>query len=496
MTGQPGLSNTFRVMDSISLKELASRISGALAALDSTYWVVAEVAQANLNRSSGHCYLDLVDKLDDDLLAQMRATIWKWAYQKISAKFSLATGSEIEAGMKVLLLVEVKFHEVYGLSLNIKDIDPAYTLGEMARKRKETIERLEKEGIFNKNKQLGLALLPSRIAVVTSETAAGFGDFLNTLKAGGYGFRVTLFSAFMQGDRTEESVVSALRAIAGKAGDFDAVAIIRGGGSQVDLSYFDSYAIAREIALFPIPVFAGIGHERDESVADMVAHTRLITPTAVAEFLVGRFQEFEATVDDYSRRMVQRTKDLIFNEQNNLRHMTDRLVSTSRSIMQSAQHALEISASNLGSASRNMVVRELGAMKLRGQELMAGASKLVERKKHRLQMQAGGFQNIARTSLKSEIVRITQLGAVIPKGVLRLIKAQRERLGSLGSSVRLMDPLNVLMRGYSITTKQGKAVTDAEALDKGDILTTRLAHGEVSSVVTNLVEDMRKERDG
>ena len=483
-------------MDSISLHELASRIRGAIETLETEFWVVAEVAQANLNRRSGHCYLDLVDKREDELLAQMRATIWKWAFQKISAKFSLATGSDIAAGMKVLLLVEVRFHEVYGLSLNIKDIDPTYTLGEMARKRRETIERLEKEGIFNKNKQVQLALLPSRIAVVTSETAAGFGDFLNTLKAGGYGFRVTLYPAFMQGDRTEESVVSALRAIAKKAGDYDAVAIIRGGGSQVDLSSFDSYVIAREIALFPIPVFAGIGHERDESVADMVAHTRHITPTAVAEFLVGRFQEFEATVDDCSRRLVQRAKDLLFNEQYNLRHMTDQLVSRSRSIMQSAQHALEISASNLDSASRNMVIRELGDMKLRGQKLLAGAGKLVERKKHRLQMQAGVFQNLARTSLKSEIVRITQLGAVMPKGVLRLIKGQRERLGSFGSSVRLMNPLNVLMRGYSITTKQGRAVTDAAALDEGDILTTRLARGEVTSEVTNLVEDMRKESDG
>ncbi len=476
-------------MDSISLHELTSHISGALSALDANYWVVAEVASARVHKSSGHCYLELVEKKDDKLLAQMRANIWKWVYRKIEAKFSLATGSELTTGMKVLLLVEVSFHETYGLSLNIKDIDPAYTLGDMARKRKETIERLEKEGIFDKNKKFDMPLLPSRLAVVTSETAAGYGDFLKTLKAGGYGFSITLYPAFMQGDRTEESVISALRQVARKAGDFDALALIRGGGSQVDLSYFDSYAIAREIAFFPIPVLAGIGHERDESVAAMVAHTRLITPTAVAEFLVGRFEVFEATVDDITRRLVQRANELLFSEQNNLRHMTEQLVSRSRSIMQSAHHALEMSASNLVSAARNIVIRELGAMKHRGQKLIAGAGRLVERKKHRLQMQAGEFQNLARTSLRSEIVRVTQLGAVMPKGVLRLIKGQMERLESLGSSVRLMDPLNVLKRGYSITTKEGRAVTGSDTLVKGDILYTRFARGDATSVVEKTGEE-------
>ncbi len=492
MTGQPGLGNTFRVMDSISLKELASRISVALAALDSEYWVVAEVAQANVNQRSGHCYLELVEKKDDKLLAKISANIWKWVYKKIEAKFSLATGSEIGAGMKVLLLVEVKFHEIYGLSLNVKDVDPSYTLGDMARKRQETIERLEKEGIFNKNKETSLTLLPSRIAVISSETAAGYGDFLNTLKAGRFGFKITLYPAFMQGAKTEESVISALRAIREKAGQFDAVALIRGGGSQVDLSYFDSYALARQVALFPLPVLAGIGHERDESVAGLVAHTRLITPTAVAEFLIGRFEDFEARVDDCSRRLAHRAKDLLLNEQNNLRHMTDQLVSRSRAIVQGARHTLQMSGSGLLIASHKMIAVARGTLDLGKQKLIACAGKLIERKTHILQMQAGGFQNLARTSLKSEIVRFAQLGAVVPKGVLRLIKGQRERLDTLGSSIRLMDPVNVLMRGYSITTNEGKAVTDAAALDKGDILTTRLARGEVSSVV----EDTRKETDG
>ncbi len=480
MTGQPGLGNTFRVMDSISLKELASRISGALAALDSEYWVVAEVAQANLNQRSGHCYLDLVDKLDDELLAQMRATIWKWSFQKISAKFSLATGSEIGAGMKVLLLVEVRFHEIYGLSLNVKDVDPSYTLGDMARKRQETIERLEKEGVFNKNKETFLTTLPSRIAVVSSETAAGYGDFLNTLKAGRFGFKITLYPAFMQGERTEESVISALRAIREKAGEYDAVALIRGGGSQVDLSYFDSYALAREVALCPLPVLAGIGHERDESVAGLVAHTRLITPTAVAEFLVGRFAESEAVVDDLSARLVTRARALLREEGHRLRHL----------------------ARDIASGSRSLLADAIAALSVNGGKLVSGARAFLSSRRHRLSMKAGEFKYQASGMLRDEASRIDRARLKLPKDTLRFIRAYDQRLATAQARLRLMDPVNVLMRGYSITMiqgkegKQGRVVTDAAALDKGDILTTRLARGEVTSEVINSVEDTRKETDG
>ncbi len=457
-------------MDSISLQELASRIRGAIETLETEFWVVAEVAQANLNRRSGHCYLDLVDKREDELLAQMRATIWKWAFQKISAKFSLATGSDIVAGMKVLLLVEVRFHEIYGLSLNIKDIDPAYTLGDMARKRRETMERLEKEGIFNKNKQVQLALLPYSIAVVTSETAAGYGDFLNTLKAGGYGFSITLYPAFMQGDRTEESVISALRAIAKKTGDYDAVAVIRGGGSQVDLSYFDSYALAREIALFPIPVLAGIGHERDESVAGMVAHTRLITPTAVAEFLVGRLEEFSALVGLLAGRLVARTRALLTEEGHRLRHLALALVSECRALLLEADNLLSVHGRGLASSARSFLTAC----------------------RHRLAMGAGEFKHMAHAAIKGESSRVEAIQVKLPKDTVRFIKAAMEKLDSARAKLRLMDPLNVLRRGYSITTKGGRAVTDSDTLEQGDVLFTRFAKGEATSVV----ERTGKERNG
>jgi exodeoxyribonuclease VII large subunit len=489
LTDTVRLGDTFAVMEAIRLKDLAQNVREAIESLAPEYWVVAELSQVNVNRRSGHCYLDLVDKSDDELLAQMRATIWKWSYGKIAAKFDLATGSELASGMKVLLLVEVRFHEVYGLSLNVKDIDPSFTLGDMERKRRETIARLEKEGILDKNSKNILPLLPTRLAVVSSETAAGFGDFLNTLKDGGYGFKITFYDASMQGEQTEGSVIAALKAIKGKMHEFDAVVIIRGGGSQVDLSYFDSYAISKEVAMFPIPVLAGIGHERDESVVDLVAHTRLITPTAVAEFLVGRLAEFEARVDESTRRLVQRARELMADARHKLRYMTGNLVSESRSIVSSALHVLHIAASGLSSASRELVAQARGEININRQQLLSGAGKLITRRKHALQMQAGGFQHLAISSIRTGASRLRELKTLIPKVFLTLIKGRISHIEALGSSIRLIDPVNVLRRGYSITLKDGMAVTDSAVLLNGDKIITRLAKGSVQSVV----EDKGKE---
>ncbi|MCK4910764.1 MAG: exodeoxyribonuclease VII large subunit, partial [Thermodesulfovibrionales bacterium] len=380
-------------MEALALNELAARIKQALEALEVEYWVTAEVAQVNVNSRSGHCYLDLVEKDGDATLAQMRATIWKYQYKRVEARFKRATGSDLAAGMKVLLLVEVRFHEVFGLSLNVQDIDPSYTLGEMARKRRETIARLEKEGIIDRNKEMEMPTLPTRLAVVSSETAAGFGDFINTLKSGGYGFAVTLYPAFMQGDNAEPSIIKALTAIRGRSSEFDTVVLIRGGGSQVDLSCFDSYALAREIALFPLPVLAGIGHERDETVADMVAHLRLITPTAVAEHLVGLMEEFASAVHDLSRRLQLRAGALVQDARHQLRFLASSLLSGARGLLKDAGHSLALKARGLSSSSNALIERKLTALALA----------------------AGGFRHMAAGAVRAQRVRLDDIGHGLPR---------------------------------------------------------------------------------
>ena len=250
-------------------------------------WISAEISELKVNRT-GHCYLNLVEKgaTDGAPRAEARAVIWKSAYLPMASMFEAATGTTLRAGLRVLVRVVVSYHEVYGFSLQIIDLDPRYTLGEVERRRRETIARLQQDGVWDMNRELTLSRPTLRIAILSSDTAAGYQDFMNELCRNTYRFETTLFRSLMQGDAAEESVINALNEIAARESDFDVVAIIRGGGSTSDLALFDSYLIASYVAQFPLPIFSGIGHDKDISVVDMVAHTSLKTPTAVATKLV------------------------------------------------------------------------------------------------------------------------------------------------------------------------------------------------------------------
>ncbi|MBQ2239434.1 MAG: exodeoxyribonuclease VII large subunit [Alistipes sp.] len=250
-------------------------------------WISAEISELKVNRS-GHCYLNLVEKgsTDGAPRAEARAVIWKSAWAPLASMFEAATGTTLRAGLRILVRVVVSYHEVYGFSLQIIDLDPRYTLGEVERRRRETIARLQQDGVWDMNRELTLPRPTLRIAIVSSDTAAGYQDFMNELCRNTYRFETTLFRSLMQGDAAEESIVAALSAIAAREDEFDVVAIIRGGGSTSDLALFDSYLIASYVAQFPLPIFSGIGHDKDVSVVDMVAHTSLKTPTAVATKLV------------------------------------------------------------------------------------------------------------------------------------------------------------------------------------------------------------------
>lgn len=279
-------------------------------------WVAAEISELKVNYS-GHCYIELVEKADEPAAtsprggrasssvprAQARAVIWRSQYPMLSAYFEAETGSKLAAGMKILAKVLVSYHELYGLTLQIVDLDASYTLGEVQRQRQMTIKRLQADGVWDMNRETAMPMLVQRIAVVSSASAAGYRDFMNELRSGGYAFRTELFDAVVQGAAAEESVTAALSAIAERAEEFDAVAMIRGGGSATDLSCFDSYLICSYVAQFPLPVITGIGHDKDTSVADMVAHKALKTPTAVAAWLTDRMARIEAWLDESARRL-------------------------------------------------------------------------------------------------------------------------------------------------------------------------------------------------
>ena len=279
-------------------------------------WISAEISELKVNRS-GHCYLNLVEKgaTDGAPRAEARAVIWKSAYLPMASMFEAATGATLRAGLRVLVRVVVTYNEIYGFSLQIIDIDPRYTLGEIERRRREPIARLQQDGVWDMNRELELPRPTLRIAIVSSDTAAGYQDFMNEIGRSTYRFQTTLFRSLMQGDAAEESIVAALREIAQREEDFDVVAIIRGGGSTSDLALFDSYLIASYVAQFPLPIFSGIGHDKDVSVVDMVAHTSLKTPTAVATKLV-EMADYEMTlVENFATEIAHNVEDMLHGEE-------------------------------------------------------------------------------------------------------------------------------------------------------------------------------------
>lgn len=408
-------------MDALSLYELNNLVRSRLEhAFPEEYWVQAELSDVRSN-ATGHCYLELIEKdaRGNNLIARARAMIWNQVYRLLKPYFEQETGQAFVSGLKVLVKVTVGFHELYGYSLTILDIDPSYTLGDMARRRREILAKLEEEGVLTLNKELEMPLLPQCIAVISSATAAGYGDFCNQLAGNPYGyvFYPRLFPAMMQGERVEESIIGALNRIYSHAEAWDVVVIIRGGGATSDLSNFDSYLLAANCAQFPLPIITGIGHERDDTVIDAVAHTRVKTPTAAAEYLIARVHESAAVVENSGGRICQAVRWVLEYEKQQLDTYCHRMQMT----------------------------------------LVTG----LQREHYRLEQWVQHFPLVVRTALEREQHRL---------------QLWEQRVDSLS-------PDKLLARGYSITLKDGHAVTDATTLSSGDRLVTRMAKGEVRSIV-------------
>jgi len=461
-------------MNYITLGELTNLIKTTVqSALSNDYWIIAEIATVNYHHNSGHCYIDLVEKQEDTVIAQMRATIWSRNYRKISSKFQRATGQDLNNGMKILMLAHVTYHEVYGLALNIRDIDPRYTLGEMALKRQQVIDRLVKEGIIDLNKKIIPPQIMQNIAVISSLSAAGYGDFIKTLDGNPYGYRFChkLFQAYVQGDQVEESIRSALRKCKRYKDIFDVVVIIRGGGSTVDLHCFDSYLLAKDIALFTLPVLTGIGHERDETVIDRVAHMRLMTPTAVAEFLISRAHMFEERIDSLRQRLIIKTNTVLDREKHFMKALKENL-------MRHSIHYLKTSSLSLRHYIHLLQTQALSALKTPSLNLKAYEGRL-----------KGALQVVIKDK-KQRLKELIQMVMIYPKHMLSMESMTVEQLET---KINLLDPVNVLNRGYSITYVNGKAIKTTATVNKSDIINTRLYDGIITSIVETIKENLNDE---
>ena len=405
----------------LSLHELNGLVKQSIrSCLPDTYWLQAELSDVRINYS-GHCYLEFVQKdvAGNNLIAKARGTIWNNVFKMLRPYFEQETGQTFTSGIKVLVNVSVDFHELYGYSLTVLDIDPTYTVGDMERKRREILRQLEEEGVIDLNKELEMPMLPQRVAVISSATAAGYGDFCDQLANNprGYGFHTQLFSAIMQGERVEESIIAALDAIYAQLEQWDVVVIIRGGGATSDLSGFDTYTLAANCAQFPLPIITGIGHERDDTVVDLIAHTRVKTPTAAAAFLIACMDKVADRLNEWSYRLQQGARNRLLWEYQRIERLKQCIPNVVYKRIADAKYEL------------------LSAQR----DLQMASQQFLSIKKHRLEL----LQQRLNDAL----------------------------------------PEKQLARGYSITLKDGKPVKDASLLKEGDKLVTVLYRGKIESEV-------------
>ncbi len=344
----------------LSLSRLNSMVRSAIEQqLPLRYWVTGELSEVRAT-SVGHCYIELVerDEATGEISAKARGTIWSRVYSLLRPYFLEQTGRDFSVGLKVLLQVSVNFHEVYGFSLDVCDIEPAYTIGDMARQRMLIVQRLADEGVINLNKELPFPLLPKRVAVISSASAAGYGDFCDQLNGNLYGFsfKVALFRSPMQGSRVEEGIISALDAIARDAEEWDVVVIIRGGGATSDLSCFDTYDLANNCAQFPIPIVTGIGHQRDDTLLDIVAHTRVKTPTAAAELLIHTMLVQAEKIASFCRAIPDAVSRRIADERRRLELLVQHLPVSVAMLLQQQRHRLDIWEQQLQASSPERIL--------------------------------------------------------------------------------------------------------------------------------------------
>ncbi|MDR2065199.1 MAG: exodeoxyribonuclease VII large subunit [Prevotellaceae bacterium] len=406
----------------ISLFELQSMIKKELkSAFSENYQVVADINEIKEN-ASGHCYIELVQHSEDSSIpkARLNATIWSYTYRMLKPYFENETGNSLSAGMKILVTVQIQYHELYGLSLNIIDIDPSYTIGEIRLKRRQIIKKLTDDGIFDMNKCLKFPVLPLRIAIISSATAAGYRDFINHLYGNdyNYNFQTTLFSAAMQGKDAETSIIAAIDEVYKTVEHFDVLVIIRGGGSVSDLACFDSYPLASCIAQMPVPVITGIGHDKDISIADMVANTMMKTPTAAAEFLIDCAVQQDVYLDKIAEQIKDSIKKRLQNENYELQNMKIKL--------------------------KNAI------------------STKIEQNKYFV-------KNFFSKQMKPLL--------------MMYFREQKNKLHLYQTNMEINDPKRILRRGYSIITHNGKVVTDANTVKTNDEIEITLYKGKKTATI-------------
>jgi exodeoxyribonuclease VII large subunit len=452
--------------EKLTLSELQLLIKDSLyLSLPGFYWVVAEISEIKENYA-GHCYLELIEKHADDqnIRARVKAVIWNSRYGFLKSFFENITGESLKAGIKILVKAKIEYHEVYGLSLVITDIDPSFTLGEMALKRQQILKRLEEEGVLNMNKEISFPEVPQRIAIISSRNAAGYTDFMKhlTQNSYGYSFYTWLADTIMQGNETESGIIGALDRIALHIDVFDVVVIIRGGGSQTDLSWFDNYGIAYYITQFPLPVITGIGHEKDLTVTDIVANQSLKTPTAVADFLIECMIKTDEHLLDLSSEIADNARTVLDENKQKTDSFRMKLIPMAKIMISEIREELSGSIIDMINTGKGYILR---------------AGLIPSNQKSRLGPAVKSFLTLN----ESEIARKKQDLVNASSNILHL---SNNRISVSENSLKILDPVNVLKRGYTITSLNGQILKSVNQVKTDDMIDTHFPDGSVMSKVT------------
>lgn len=430
-------------------------------AFSNPLWVKAEISELHENRN-GHCYLELIEKdnQSNKIIAKQRAIIWERTYRLLKPYFETVTHSELKSGIKVLVLVKVEYSEIYGISLQVMDIDPTYTIGDLEQQRALVIQQLIADGVFEMNKGIAFPTVPQRIAIISSETAAGYEDFCNQLNKNRFGFKfnIKLFNAFMQGDLAEQSIIEAMEKI--PVQDFDILVITRGGGSKSDLACFDRYELANNVAQFPIPVIAAIGHERDTSVVDLVAHTRVKTPTAAAEFIIEKVSLYWQSMQSMYEQVIENIKYKLEQELQNIEQYSK--------IILGIDAVLELKKEQLKHLTEKMKWSAINIV--REQNRLLSTINL-------------HFKTLTRNTIQKQQKRLDNVVKSISIYSKSVLKQNNQSIFHIEKVVDAYNPKHILKKGYSITINNGKILKSTQNVKVGEEITTILYDGKLSSII-------------
>jgi len=426
-------------------------------------WIKAEIVKLNYYQQSGHCYPDLVEKIDGKIVAEIKGNIWKDHFAEINKKFKKVLNEDLGDDMTVVCLAKVNYSSIHGLSLNIVDINPEYTLGELAKQKAETIKKLKEENLFFLNKTKKLPQITKTIAIISVATSKGYGDFINVLEHNywGYQFHYKLFPVILQGTKSVTTITRQLKHIEKYQDVFDAVAIIRGGGGDIGLSSFDDYTLAKAVAMYPIPILSGIGHSTNETVTELVSYKSFITPTKIAEFLIQEYHNFSVPLKDSINKM----ENYIFN------------------LFQFQTNKIKDTARLFGSLTNNYLIGQKNSVSDLSKSIVSNSNMLIANEKNRLKEVFTVIKNGNAKAMTKETVLLNDFKKYISIYFKNKTESEQFNLNTIEGKIKILSPTNILERGFSITRINGKSIKSIKEIAIGDVLVTQIADGEIVSEI-------------